>query len=132
MRGLRVVLIILALITFTASACALTWPIACTAVLVPTTFGVPVNSTSASDITNGLPSMATLLNERYTPSTDENTLSMISPVIQYSLFSPSVQSYFIDNPINIDDSMQAFAQDMWSNQGWSEQGPDTLSYPFVG
>jgi hypothetical protein len=76
--------------------------------------------------------MATLLNERYTPSTDENTLSMISPVIQYSLFSPSVQSYFIDNPINIDDSMQAFAQDMWSNQGWSEQGPDTLSYPFVG
>jgi hypothetical protein len=77
------------------------------------------------------------LSQPYTSNQEENTLNMISPVIQYSLFTPSVQSYFIDNPISTDDSTQALAPDTWSNFGLDTQGdmnnqPGTLDYPFVG
>ena|SRR5208337_4946057 len=124
MRGLRVVLIILVLITFTASACALTWPFVCTAVLVPVTYGTPINATSAWNGPNFNVLGTNLFLSPYTPNSNENT-STSTPITFTSTPSLGIGNSFSSFPsLSLDTPSWATPNiTWWSNgaSGWNEE-----------
>jgi len=144
MRGLRVVIVILLLITFTASACALTWPFMCTAELVPTTYGTWVNDGSASTAQNtnisatiGAPDTALALFQPYTTNQSEvpaSSSSSDTSTSTPSLFT-SMPSLGISNSISSFPSLSLDTQSALSSsdpeQEFDPNPTGTLDLPFV-